>query len=112
MNTTETTSDWRSWTGSETCPNCNGSEIEYNIGLILTSYPPRFQLKCKSCGHIFNSEYEPLDQISDWNPVPQVEDWSPSDNYGWICPKCGRCLAPHIDSCPCFNEATLPKFTY
>lgn len=22
-------------------------------------------------------------------------------NYGWVCPKCGRVNAPHIDACPC-----------
>ena len=22
-------------------------------------------------------------------------------NYGWICPKCGRVHAPHINTCPC-----------
>lgn len=21
--------------------------------------------------------------------------------YGWVCPKCGRVLAPHMDYCPC-----------
>ncbi len=130
MNTTKTANTfpkWEHWTGSERCPNCNGSEIEYNIESILTTYPPQFQLRCKSCGHTFNFEYKPLDQISDWPPAPQVGDWPPTPtpqdpihiphtpdmhNYGWICPKCGRCLAPHVDSCPCFNESTLSEITF
>lgn len=66
-------------------------------------------------------------QVGDWPPAPQVGDWPPTPtpqdpiyiphspdthNYGWICPKCGRCLAPHVDSCPCFNEATLSEITF
>jgi hypothetical protein len=131
MNTTETIScvnlspqsGWERWTGSERCPNCDCSEVEYNTHFVLTSNPPQWQLRCKSCGHAFNSGYKPLDQISDWPPAPQVGDWPPTPtpqdppyspntyNYGWICPKCGRCLAPHVDSCPCFNEVTLSKDT-
>lgn len=57
--------------------------------------------------------------------IPQVGDWPPAPtpcdpigtqqqlNYGWICPKCGRCLAPHVDSCPhCNNTPTTINITY
>jgi rubrerythrin len=56
--------------------------------------------------------------------IPQVGDWPPALtpcdpigipqqlNYGWICPKCGRCLAPHIDSCPHCSTATTINITY
>ena len=29
---------------------------------------------------------------------------------GWICPKCGRGLAPHTSYCPCYMEK--PTITY
>lgn len=29
---------------------------------------------------------------------------------GWICPKCGRGLAPHTSYCPCYMEK--PSITY
>jgi hypothetical protein len=55
--------------------------------------------------------------------IPQVGDapgnwkWPTPSEYpskvGWICPKCGRCLAPHVDSCPyCSNETTTINITY
>ena len=25
-------------------------------------------------------------------------------NYGWICPNCGKGIAPHISSCDCKNS--------
>lgn len=27
---------------------------------------------------------------------------------GWICPKCGAGVAPHMDKCPCSGFGTLP----
>lgn len=137
---------WEPWTGSNRCPHCGGAEIEYNTGLVLTSYPPQSQLRCKHCGHIFSSGIESAkispdelnklfehDQsilgtpyIGDPPPgiIPQIGDWpfaptpnepnhiAPSPNYGWICPKCGRCLAPHVDSCPHCSEPTTINITY
>lgn len=29
------------------------------------------------------------------------------NNYGWICPKCGRVLAPHLDSCKFCGSGTI-----
>lgn len=37
-------------------------------------------------------------------------------NYGWVCPKCGRVNAPHIDACPCsehkdyWNQPIYPNY--
>lgn len=47
--------EWERWTGSNKCPMCGGDDIEYNTQIILTSYPPQSQLRCKSCGHYFSS---------------------------------------------------------
>ena len=133
---------WERWTGSNRCPNCGGAEIEYNTQITLASYPPQSQLRCKDCGHIFGSgftsEWTDNDTLNKlWQHdqsilgIPQVGDWPPAptpcdppsypDIYlpdknskvGWICPKCGRCLAPHVDSCPyCNNTPTTINITY
>lgn len=76
-------------------------------------------------------------QVGDWPPSPQVGDAPlniPQIDYpnlldeippmypevvtpkkdmpiGWICPKCGRGLAPHVDSCPCYQSNNI-KITY
>ena len=28
-------------------------------------------------------------------------------SYGWICPKCGKSLAPWMSECPCNNTKTI-----
>lgn len=130
--------EWERWTGSSRCPNCGSDKIEYNTQLVLTSYPPQSQLRCCDCGRLFSSgiqaEWTNKDalnklwehdqsilgkpQVGDWPPTPTPQDplyipHSPDTrNYGWICPKCGRSLAPHVDSCPCFNESTLSEITF
>ena len=133
--------EWERWTGNNRCPNCGGDEIEYNTQIVLTSNPPQSQLRCKSCGHYFSSgftaEWTDNDalnklwghdqsilgtpKVGDWPPSPQPGDWPPSPtpcdppstlNYGWICPKCGRVLAPHVNSCPHCSEPTTINITY
>lgn len=129
-------SEWERWTGSNKCPNCGSGEIEYNTLVVLTSNPPQSQLRCKSCGHYFSSGFKSECTDNDalnklWQhtqsilEIPQVGDWPvapmpcdplpnyPSNmNYGWICPKCGSVLAPHVSSCPHCSPATTINITY
>ena len=63
-------------------------------------------------------------KVGDWPPAPQVGDWpieppeSPDDtsykksSFGWICSKCGRSLAPHINSCPYCSRPNTLNITY
>lgn len=71
-----------------------------------------------------------IPKVGDWPPSPQPGDWPPaptpcdppsypeiypfdnSSQVGWICPKCGRALAPHLDSCPYCSEPTTINITY
>lgn len=66
-------------------------------------------------------------QVGDWPPSPQIGDWWPYEQeppsypdisipskdspVGWICPKCGRCYAPHVRECSHCNTSEL-KITY
>ena len=34
-------------------------------------------------------------------------------NYGWQCPKCGNCYAPHVSGCSkCNKSEEIPRPTY
>lgn len=70
-----------------------------------------------------DSPYAP--QVGEWPPYTQPWEQEPPsypDVYiprkespvGWICPKCGKCWAPHIDSCSCSCSSTSSsiKVTY
>lgn len=129
-------SGWKPWSGDHICPKCGSTEIEYDAGIVLTSYPPQSQLRCKSCKHQFSSGFQ-----AEWTynyalskqwqhdqsilDIPKVGDWPPCDppsypdiypfdknsQVGWICPKCGRALAPHLQSCPYCSGSTTINFT-
>lgn len=57
-----------------------------------------------------------IPHIGDWPPSPTPCDPLPATNkttmYGWVCPKCGAVLAPHVSSCPYCSPATTVNITY
>lgn len=108
---------WENFCGA-ICPFCGKTEVEYNSSMVLTSYPPQYKCRCKSCGEHFYSgmcgsnwtNKDALDNMiapSICDPLPgqapYIGDFPNSPylggNQGWICPKCGRVMAPHIDYC-------------
>lgn len=59
---------------------------------------------CPSCGHAINDGvYRPSNCDM---PMPQGF----GEQKGWICPVCGRGLAPWVDYCPC--QGSEIKITY
>lgn len=43
---------------------------------------------------------------------PDIYQFDKKSQVGWICPKCGRCLAPHLDSCSYCSGPTTINITY
>ena len=118
---------WKRLYGAS-CPICGSSEVEYDSGTILTSYPPQHNCRCKDCGERFFSgsisswtNSDSLDMETPWKfgdpmpgAAPMIGDFPNSPylggNQGWICPKCGRVMAPHMDYCKfccSSNELTI-----
>lgn len=67
------------------CPRC-GKEMVNTIG---------GNYHCPSCSMAIN---DLVDRVSNCDmPMPQ----GLGEQKGWICPVCGRGLAPWVDYCPC-----------
>lgn len=116
--------NWHPYVG--TCPHCGSANIEANYGLVLTSYPPQYNCKCKDCGHVFfsgqsNNENENITPNFPKGPgwVPYNPDPNPvnpgygyGNRQGWICPRCGKVNSPDRDFCDCSNNNYYPNIFY
>ena len=74
------------------CPKCGSHEVEVEWGMCLTSYPAQFRAHCKTCESSFLTS-----EVS--NIIPQTQGFEAPK--GWICPVCGRGVAPYVQVCPC-----------
>ena len=94
------------------CPKCESKNIEYDSAMVLTSYPPKYSCRCNSCGEYFFSDMDSVTNMTSPNicdPLPGQASYF-GGNQGWICPKCGRVMAPHMDYCKfcsSSNEVTI-----
>ena len=71
--------EWERWTGNNICPRCCSDEIEYNTQLILTSNPPKAQLRCKKCDFYFTSSFK--SDLIDHDALNKVYD-EVKNNFG------------------------------
>jgi rubredoxin len=77
------------------CPECGAYEVEYEDSVCLTSLPAQFRARCKVCKKVFYTSA--VHQIKNVPAYPANTEL----NKGWICPVCGRGVAPHVQVCPC-----------
>lgn len=94
------------------CPYCGSANIEADYSTVLTTMPPQYNCRCKDCkGTFFSGQIKQENQtITPYNPdpglpnypdQPQKPNYGYGGDYGWICPKCGKVNAPHINFCDC-----------
>ena len=97
--------EWSLWHGSTVCPMCGSAHIEVNNSVILTTYPAQSQLRCKVCGYLFSSGFSSYGTQS--STPPERNTLEKSDQVGWVCSKCGRSWAPHVDGCKHCNSSSI-----
>ena len=83
---------WQPW--RKVCPKCGSTDTEYDSSMCLTSLPPKYHCRCKSCQNTWYGSIE-------YTPVvpPSIPDF-PNEKTGWICPICGRGVNPDLSVCP------------
>lgn len=127
------------------CPHCHASgTVERNAGIVLTSYPPQYQYRCRKCGEYWSAHNDEeaikgtkeiqvseesvntgiditskdgkettvrlqadnsilggpyIGNVPNASQIGDMPDNFGWGRYGWICPKCGRVMAPDTPFC-------------
>ena len=61
---------------------------------------------CSECKNTYNSYHINIPNNCD---IPLPQGFGKPE--GWICPVCGRGVAPHVDVCPCRKDAGVINVT-
>lgn len=95
------------------CPCCGASEVYRDNTKVLTSNPAQNRYECKACGKVWSAHSDREAVHPAFSCSVTVSDY-PSPSYGqtgWICPKCGKVLAPWMSECDCYRKMTSPTAT-
>ena len=95
--------------GGKPCPKCGSFHTQKNIAMCLTTYPCQYHFRCMNCSHTW-TDHEWYDGSLAYQPKP--ESPNPHKEYGWICPKCGRVYAPHMNWCTNCGGTYSPNIVY
>ena len=95
--------------GGKPCPKCGSFHTQKDIAMCITTYPCQYHFRCMNCSHTW-TDHEHYDGGLSYQPQP--ENINPYKEYGWICPKCGRVYAPHMNWCPNCNGTYSPNLVY
>lgn len=62
---------------------------------------------CSACNKSTSGEHEPRcpNNPANWKYITYSHNTSPPQ--GWICPRCSKVWAPHVDKCDCPRVAGL-----
>ena len=92
------------------CPRCGASEVYRDNTKVLTSNPAQNRYECKACGKVWSAHSDREAVHPAFSCSALINDYFGAQT-GWICPKCGKVLAPWMSECDCYLKTTAPAGT-
>jgi hypothetical protein len=103
--TCETCKHWHQLTGPATIGICGevrvNTELEHYAGVFWGAHGGT----ALTTPHDFGcNQHEPVSPGKEAAPIPPWSNETATNPIGWICYRCQRANAPHVNQCPCTNE--------
>ena len=92
------------------CPYCGASEVYRDNTKILTSNPAQNRYECKARGKVWSAHGDREAVHPAFSCSALINEYFGAQ-FGWICPKCGKVLAPWMSECDCYRKMTAPAAT-